>query len=370
MAKKFPSKLAVAYFATWDERSGPIIVDCYPPMASSPDLDFENITLQIFTSLQTVFGNDANVKFDRTNLVIPLKSVKRLAKILLNSIPNSKVRGGFLPILTVFLLPLEYPEEHAIRFNPLQDKILQSYSRERSIKMERFYPEMSNIIDEISKDLRQQGDKESKQRQNSKAITHYETAELLLDSINKSMQARFFRGDLNYVRSKRAYELAQSAKENVKRAIVEQPFQDINEAIIIAEKTDSSRLINDIHRKANKVYSNIVDIYLRQATKAEQDSSFQGEPPYPIAESIYLQAYDVAKQSNYVRLFRKTQKIIENTYSHWAEDQFKKGKGAIRHHNFVEAHHFLTKAATLAKKSYKTRLTKKIQDTLGKIPNP
>ena len=116
----------IAYFATWDERIGPIIVDRYPSIINSPDLDIENITLQIYTILQAVFGK---VKFDPISFTLPLKFAKRLVKIKFNAIPDPKIRGGYGPIFTVFLLPLEFPQDQTGRFDPLQDKIIQFYSQ-------------------------------------------------------------------------------------------------------------------------------------------------------------------------------------------------------------------------------------------------
>jgi hypothetical protein len=182
--KKLSPKTVIAYFATWDERIGPVIVDCYPPITNLPDLDIENINLQIYTSLQTVFGN---VRFDPISYTLPLKFAKRLVRIHFNPIISPIVRGGILPILSVILLPLEYPEEQTYRFNSLQDKITKSYSPGRSIKMEKYFTEMSVVVENVAKDLKQEGDRDYEQRRYFDAIKHYEVARVLLESIDKDI---------------------------------------------------------------------------------------------------------------------------------------------------------------------------------------
>jgi tetratricopeptide (TPR) repeat protein len=134
----------LTYLAVWDEKVGPEIYDAYPE-ANANSLDLDEITLQIFQSFQIIFGTNPDVHFNRTNLSFPLKSLKRIAKIMLDSIPNENVRGGLQPFIVVFLVPEDFSEENLNAFNDILIRIGLHFSKEKRIKIKEYYDEIKTL---------------------------------------------------------------------------------------------------------------------------------------------------------------------------------------------------------------------------------
>jgi len=113
----------ITFLAIWDDDIGPTIIDAYPP---DNNLNLEEISEQIFQSFQTIFGNSPEIKFERTDLVLPLKSYNKTAKILLDSFPNDSIRGGLQPFFIVLLAPDNFPIKKISAF----DKMLININRD------------------------------------------------------------------------------------------------------------------------------------------------------------------------------------------------------------------------------------------------
>ncbi len=152
---KTVSSKIVAFLAEWDENEGPKIVDSFP---AANKLDLEDITLQIFTGFQTVFGIAEDVSFDRTNLVLPLKSHKITAKILLDSYRNKQVRGGKLPFIIAFLLPLKFVQRELHVYNNIQEKIVDEYAKKKTIVLKDHYPEISKETEHLALKIRDEAE--------------------------------------------------------------------------------------------------------------------------------------------------------------------------------------------------------------------
>lgn len=135
-------KLLTIFIAMWDEKIGPIILDSHP---KTSNLDLEEITLQVFQSFQIIFGTAEDVSFNRTSFLLPLKSLKKQAKILLDSIQNKEVRGGLQPFTVVLLVPEDYSSENLTAFDSVLEKIVVIFTKEKSVKLEDFFDEIKQI---------------------------------------------------------------------------------------------------------------------------------------------------------------------------------------------------------------------------------
>ena len=133
----------ITYFVIWDEASGPTIIDKFP---TNLEIDLENITLQIFPSIQTVFGNSSEVAFDKTNLILPLKSFKKVAKILIDAEKDLTIRGGRIPLVSIILLPLKFPELQLTLFNKVQENVIQQYIKENKVSLADAHNQMLNLL--------------------------------------------------------------------------------------------------------------------------------------------------------------------------------------------------------------------------------
>lgn len=132
----------IVFHAVWDERIGPIITD---KISRDNSIDLEEITLQIFQSFQLVFGNAADVSFDKTNFFLPLKSVHKVAKIFLDSIENQEVRGGRQPYAIIILLPEEFVTDNLPAFDDLLQNMSTYYANERNIDLSSYFDEIIDV---------------------------------------------------------------------------------------------------------------------------------------------------------------------------------------------------------------------------------
>jgi len=76
----------------WDEALGPTILEVAPNRPQS--LDIEGLAIQLFMTLQTVFGTDPDKPFKALHFLFPLAALEIKAKLLTETIPNPGVRGG------------------------------------------------------------------------------------------------------------------------------------------------------------------------------------------------------------------------------------------------------------------------------------
>lgn len=152
MQKLEIEKIITIFIAMWDEKIGPVILDSYP---KTNNMDLEEITLQVFQSFQIIFGTAEDVSFNRTAFLLPLKSLKKQVKVLLDSIPNKEVRGGLQPFTVVLLVPEDFAPENLTAFDSVMEKIVIIFTKEKSIKLTDFFDEIKQVYltEQFEKDL-------------------------------------------------------------------------------------------------------------------------------------------------------------------------------------------------------------------------
>ena len=163
----------ITYFVIWDEASGPTIIDKF---LSNLEIDLENITLQIFPSIQTVFGNSSEVAFDKTNLILPLKSFKKVIKILIDAEKDLTIRGGRIPLVSIILLPLEFPELQLTLFNKVQENVIQQYIKENKVSLADAHNQMLNLLLSQTQTLNSQSENAFRDKDYLKVVEFAEQA--------------------------------------------------------------------------------------------------------------------------------------------------------------------------------------------------
>ena len=134
----------IALLAAWDEALGPEITDQLPLETDIGDLDM--LAVPIFMTFQTIFGEAADVTFHHTTLTMPFKSHEKIARILLDTIPDEGVRGGLMPFIVVLLLPDYLPEDKVAEFDDVMARIGTAYKETQSKSIHLYNKEMQEVF--------------------------------------------------------------------------------------------------------------------------------------------------------------------------------------------------------------------------------
>lgn len=137
------------FLAKWDEAIGPTLIEDY--QEGDPGSDLDALAIQIFMTFQTVFGDSTEVEFNRTFLTFPFKSMNQIGRIILDTLPNSEVRGGKEPFIIVALLPDYIGEEQLIEFDPILQDISNFYIQSKNANLAEFYLQIQKKIDALLK---------------------------------------------------------------------------------------------------------------------------------------------------------------------------------------------------------------------------
>lgn len=132
------------FIAVWDERLGPKVVDLVPATNAS---QISSMAIQIFMTFETVFGNSADVQFNRTLLTLPLKTLQVNARLLFDTIESEDVRGGRLPFIVVVLVPERFPDKQLPVFDDVLEKLSTLYARSQGKMLEAHYDKVRGLFE-------------------------------------------------------------------------------------------------------------------------------------------------------------------------------------------------------------------------------
>ena len=317
--------------ASWDEKKGPVVVDIFPQIKDKSkingknsktdetsdivnvDFDVEDVLNQLFLSYQTIFGNSASVSYDRTNLVLPLKSQKLLAKCLLDSVPNKNVRGGKQPYVVIFLLPINTSEESMMSYNDLQAKILNKFIETKfdtkSVSLINYYQEALDLV-------------------YAAAIKTHSEAVNLFKNKNYEKSLDFFRYSINMMIVSKNHDLLASYR-------------------------------NDLSKSVIKTIENL----LNTGTKLIKAKNFEE------AEKSLKKSQEIAEEFVMQKLIKKSVKGLLDVYVQQALNWRLQAATAVKESNYKLAHKNYEKAVKFADKSLKPGLSKKIMKEMSKIPS-
>jgi hypothetical protein len=114
--------------ADWNEERGPLIIDSIFPEAFG-DLDDspEVLVTRCYINAQSIF---ARVEFSKINFSVPMVSIKKLAIVFFDIVPDDKVRGGKRPFILVVFVPIETSYSVVEPIGKVLDPFLDMYKKD------------------------------------------------------------------------------------------------------------------------------------------------------------------------------------------------------------------------------------------------
>nr|MDO8084528.1 hypothetical protein [Candidatus Sigynarchaeum springense] len=126
--------------ADWNEERGPLIIDSiFPEQLGDVDDSPEVLVTRCYINAQSIF---ARADFSKINFSVPMVSIKKLAVVFFDVIPDEKVRGGKRPFILVVFVPIETSYGMIERIEKVVDPFLDVYKQET-------IPELVVIQDQI-----------------------------------------------------------------------------------------------------------------------------------------------------------------------------------------------------------------------------
>ena len=351
----------IMFFAVWDEKLGPKVLERYPSKCS---IDIDETSVQIFMSFQTIFGNSREVRFDRTKLVLPLKSLKRVAKILLDSTTNPSIRGGFLPFVVVFLLPLDFPEEQLTIYNVVQTQIVEHYLQNNKIKLTDYLSQTQIETDKLGQQLNQQAFKSMKEKNFVKAIELFSQSVAIMRITENFQKIRKYRNDLNNARAKRVTELLSMGQKAQREKIWEDSIKYIENALKLAEEAQNDSLVKKCHQNldaglamwARPYYENSLKLYASKQYEAAIQNLSQG--------------FDIISRTESKKTRIPYEKLQSSAYSDWAIQIRSETLQQVKEKHLHRANEMMLDAIEKAKLGKNLKLRNKLEKDLAKLPNP
>jgi hypothetical protein len=347
----------------WDEKKGPKILDSYPPC----DLDLESMTLQILPAFQCIFGHKGEIQYDRTQLLLPMKNHKKIAKIMLNSKPDSNIRGGFLPIFTVLLFPLELLPEYTHYFTMIQDMMITSFITQDQIKLADYIEELNTTTDWAANDLLQQAESAKKAKKYSYAAELFENTIVLANLGSKKNLSRKAASELDNARELAAQEIITNVQSNIKNNRIDQAIVQLDKAISIALATGNKKIIKKVQDNVDKRLVEVINALNLEIINLEKDGE---RSLFKEAERKLNHMVEIIESRGTANVHKEMRNKVSLAYSRWAIVFFERGLEELKDNQLSMANRSLTNALKFAQKTNDERLVLKIQDQLVKVPNP
>lgn len=308
MEEKITVTPYITFLAIWDDDIGPTIIDSYPP---DNNLNLEEISEQIFQSFQTIFGNSPDIKFERTDLVLPLKSYKKTAKILLDSFPNDSIRGGLQPFFIVLLAPDHFPIKKISTFDKM----------------------MADICRDFKKSDKQ----------------HLSIKEYSPDFINESLKA--------------AKKIAGNAQRLLKKNKFEKAFAQYQNAIKMVKTLKAENIESNFIDKLHKAHKRFTMFTLNKG------NTLFSKKKYEDSIELFKEALKLAEKYDVEISIKKISYKIQVAFTQLAAQANKKGDNAVKIRDYKLAHKYYSNSVKWAKLAKKPKLMKKYEKKLNRTPN-
>lgn len=134
----------LVFLVLWDEDYGPQKIAAHPPSS----LDIDNLGAFIFTTFQ-YFWDSPEKAFEKANFTLPLETHARKMRVLIQTIPNPKVRGGLQPYAVAVVLPDHLPDAQLPGFDPILIEISANYARTKEVSLPSFEKRLQNFFQQI-----------------------------------------------------------------------------------------------------------------------------------------------------------------------------------------------------------------------------
>ncbi len=132
--------------ADWNEERGPLIIDSiFPELLGDVDDSPEVLVTRCYINAQSIF---ARADFSKITFSVPMVSIKKLAVVFFDVIPDEKVRGGKRPFILVVFVPIDMSYGLIERIEKVVDPFLDVYKEET-------IPELVVLQDQVALALSQ-----------------------------------------------------------------------------------------------------------------------------------------------------------------------------------------------------------------------
>ncbi len=134
----------ISFIVLWDEDYGPQKIVVQPPTP----LDIDNLGAFIFTAFQ-YFWDASGKAFEKASFSLPLETHARKMRVLIQTIPNPKVRGGLQPYAVAVILPDHLPDGQLAIFDPVLAEIAAVYARTKDVSLLSFEKPLQNLLQQL-----------------------------------------------------------------------------------------------------------------------------------------------------------------------------------------------------------------------------
>jgi tetratricopeptide (TPR) repeat protein len=124
----------ISFIAIWDEEIGPSIVDFFPKTNIG---DRDKLVRFIFQAYQS-----PDITYQSKKLTLAIRNIGRKARVIFDTAPNLKARGGFQPFIVVVLIPDYFSDDEMNIYNEILDKISQDYSKSQRVSLKKYYQDI------------------------------------------------------------------------------------------------------------------------------------------------------------------------------------------------------------------------------------
>ena len=142
--------------ADWNEERGPLIIDSlFPEQFGDMDDSPEVLVTRCYINAQSIF---ARADFSKINFSVPMVSIKKLAIVFFDIVPDEKVRGGKRPFILVVFVPIETSYRVVEPISKVIDPFLDMYKHEA-------IPELVVLQDQVAAAIENETSPRTKQEQ-------------------------------------------------------------------------------------------------------------------------------------------------------------------------------------------------------------
>ncbi|NMC07094.1 MAG: hypothetical protein GYA24_17895 [Candidatus Lokiarchaeota archaeon] len=155
-----PAEKPSIILADWNEERGPLIIDSlFPEQSGDLDDSPEVLVTRCYINAQSIF---ARADFSKINFSVPMVSIKKLAIVFFDIVPDDKVRGGKRPFILVVFVPIETSYSLIEPISKVIDPFLDLYKHET-------IPELVVLQDQVAATI----EKEKSARQKPEQVTPF-----------------------------------------------------------------------------------------------------------------------------------------------------------------------------------------------------
>ena len=261
-----------------------------------------------------MFGTSDDVAFDRTNLILPLKSHKVTAKILLDSYRSKKVRGGRLPFIVAFLVPVKFYERELHVYNDIQERIVDQYTKAKSIDMKSYFDEIVQETEKLAMGTRGKAEALLKKKDYWESVEEFRNALFLFKLTKNTDATEETLKKMEAAITKYSKEILDEVNEKIKAGNWAQAEKDHLLTVRLAKEVKNEKIINLFTGKLNDFYGSWIKVLKKDAKAA-----LKAKDP-AAARNIQEKIVKLAQKTKNEKLIKKQEKELGKNVPHLPEE--------------------------------------------------